>query len=393
MIHPARALRRLRTLASLALLLEGCQAPPSGASSVPPALPTSLKIDAEVQRLMAQEDVKGLALALIDGGEIVHVAAYGLRSVERGLPLETDSVMYGASLTKAAVAVLALQLVEEGQLELDRPVAEFLPRPLWEYEDHLDLVGDPRCAQLTTRHVLSHGTGFANFCWLEPDEKLRFHRAPGTRYGYSGEGFYVLQTVFEHGLGLDLEVEMRRRLFAPLGMTHTSLQWRADFAANLADGYRLDGSLEPHDERSRASAAGSMDTTISDQARFWAAVMRGECLSPAARAELVSPVLPITSAAQFPTLDEGTDARGPAIGLAAGLGLVVFEDTHGRSWFKGGHNDSTGNMVIGQEHGQRVLVLLSNSVRAERIYPALAHFVLGASHMPWWWEYGPAAGG
>ncbi len=339
---------------------------------------------------MASADVKGLALAVIDGGEVVHVAAYGMRSVERGLPLEADTVMYAASLTKAAVAVLVLQLVDEGQLELDRPVAEILARPLWEYEDHVDLMGDPRCTQLTARNVLNHGTGFANFRWLEPDEKLRFHHAPGTRYGYSGEGFYVLQTVLEQGLGLDLEAEMRRRLFEPLGMTRTSLQWRADFAANLADGYRLDGSLEPHDERSRASAAGSMDTTIADQARFWAAVMRGECLSPAARAELVRPQLAITSAGQFPSLDEQTDARGPAIGLAAGLGLVVFEDTHGRAWFKGGHNDSTGNMVIGQEHGQRVLVLLSNSVRAERIYPAIARFVLGASAMPWWWEYGLA---
>ena len=62
---------------------------------------------------MASEDVPGLALALIDEGRIVHVAAYGLRNVERDLPLERDTVMYAASLTKTAVAYLVLQLVDE----------------------------------------------------------------------------------------------------------------------------------------------------------------------------------------------------------------------------------------------------------------------------------------
>jgi len=368
---------------ALLLLLVGCRAPVTETRP----LPAPAAIDAEVLRLMEHEDVKGLALALIDDGKVVHVAAYGQRSVEQGLALETDTVMYGASLTKTLMAVLVLQLVDEGRLELDRPVVEYLARPLWEYEDHVDLAGDERCALLSTRHLLSHATGFANFRWLEPDQLLRFHRAPGERYGYSGEGFYVLQTLLEQGLGLDLEAEARRRFFEPLGMTRTSLAWRADFRANLADGYRIDGSLEPHDERSRPSAAGSMDTTIADQARFWAALARGELLSPAMQAELLRPQLPITSRAQFPTLDEAIDARGPALGLAAGLGLVVFDDSTGRAWFKGGHNDSTGNLVIGQEPARRVLVLLSNSVRAERSYPALARFVLGETSMPFWWEY------
>ena len=51
---------------------------------------------------------------------------------------------------------------------------------------------------------------------------------------------------------------MQARVFDRFGMTHTSMAWRPDFAANLADGYGLDGSMEPHDERSGASAAGSI---------------------------------------------------------------------------------------------------------------------------------------
>jgi hypothetical protein len=145
--------------------------------------------------------------------------------------------------------------------------------------------------------------------------------------------------------------------------------------------------MEPHDERGSASAAGSMDTTIADQARLWAGIVRGDGLSPASRAELVRPQFPITSAHQFPTLMIETDPRNAKIGLSAGLAVVTFRDTTGPAWFKGGHNDWTGNMVIGLENGKHCLVMMANDVRAERIYPALARLILGKSKMPWTWEY------
>lgn len=371
--------------AALALTIAACAHLPAN------PIPDAAGLGAEASRLMAAEDVKGLAIAVIDGGEVRHVAAYGFRNVERNLPLTTETVMYGASLTKTMIAYMTLQLVEEGVFELDRPLASYLPRPLPEYEDYKDLAGDDHWRRLTARHVLNHASGFANFRWLEDDQRLRFHFEPGARYAYSGEGFYILQLAIEDGLGLELEAEAKRRVFAPFGMTRTSLQWRPDFATDLADGYAIDGTFEPHDERSRPSAAGSMDTTIADQARFWAAAVRGDGLTKASRAELVRPQLPIASARQFPTLRDWTDPRGAEIGLSAGLGLVTYQDEAGLSWFKGGHNDWTGNMVVCQEARQRCVVLLSNSGRAERIYPALVRFVLGETKTPWWWEYGAEA--
>ncbi len=377
--------------AILGLLLAAPATPASQPTNtpgqLPMPLPTNGAIDAEARRLMAAHDVKGMALAVIDSGRVVHVAAFGHANVERGLPLTTDTVMYGASLTKTAFAVLVLQLVDEGRLDLDAPLERYLPRPLPEYEDYTDLAGDERWRLLTARIVLNHATGFANFRWLEDDGKLRFHDAPGARYGYSGEGFYILQLALEEGLHLDVGAEMQRRVFDRFGLNRTSLQWRADFAGDLADGYALDGAFEPHDERSGASAAGSMDTTIADQALLWAAILRGEGLSAASRAELVRPQLDIASAHQFPTLAPDTDPRGPAIGLAAGLGLVTFTDGSGPMWFKGGHNDWTGNMLVCRETDRRAVVLLANSVRAELIYPEMVRFILGETSMPWWWEY------
>ena len=336
---------------------------------------------------MKRENVQGLALAIIEDGKVGHVAAYGLRNVERNLPLTTDTVMYGASLTKTAFAYLVLQLVDDGRLNLDTSVAQLLPRPLPEYEEFADLAGDERWRALTPRIILTHTTGLANFRWLEEDRRLRFHHDPGSRYGYSGEGFYILQLALEQGLALDVGREMQTRVFDRFGMTNTSMTWRPDFANNLADGYGLDGSMEPHDERSSASAAGSMDTTIEDQARLWAGILRGDGLSAASRAELVRPQAPIASAHQFPTLAAGLGPRNSEIALSAGLGLVTFQDPRGPAWFKGGHNDWTGNMVICLENERLCAIMLANDVRAERIYPELARVILGETKMPWTWEY------
>jgi hypothetical protein len=99
------------------------------------------------------------------------------------------------------------------------------------------------------------------------------------------------------------------------------------------------------------------------------------------------PQVAITSAHQFPTLAPDTSPANATIGLAAGLGLVTFQDARGEMWFKGGHNDWTGNMVICIESPKRCLVMLSNDVRAERIYPDLTRAILGQTRLPWTWEY------
>lgn len=353
------------------------------------ALPSGAAMDAEIERLMAAEDVKGLAVAVIDGEEIVHVNAYGFRNVEKALPLETETVMYGASLTKAAFAYMVLQLVDEGVLDLDRSIADYLDKPLPEYEAYRLLEGDEEWRDLTARIILSHRTGLINLRFFEPGGDLKFHFPPGESYAYSGEGFWILQFVLEEGLGLDVKAEMQRRIFDRFEMTRTDMQWRADFAENLADGYAMDGSFEPHDERSNVSASGSMDTTIADQARMWRGMLAGDGLSAEMRAAWVSGQFPIRTTQKFPTLQvhQTRDPRGEAIDLSAGLGVETWRGVNGVNFAKGGHNDWTGNIVICQEAEQRCLVMLGNSVRAEIIFPEIAELVLSETNYPWWWTY------
>ena len=78
-------------------------------------------------------------------------------------------------------------------------------------------------------------------------------------------------------------------------------------------------------------------------------------------------------------------------GLSAGLGLVTFKGPQGPGFFKGGHNDTTGNMLVCVKKGRRCAVILSNDVRAEAAFPAIVALVLGETGLPWTWEYGNAA--
>jgi len=363
------------------------------AAAPPHALPSPPAVDAQMQRLMRATQAQGLALAVIDDGKVVQVHAAGKRNAA-GEPLQPDTIMYAASLTKAAFAYMVLQLVDDGIVDLDRPIAAYLDRPLPEYPADKryapwpDLKDDPRWQQITPRMLLSHRSGFSNFAFLEPEGKLRLHFDPGTRYAYSGEGLILLQFVLEQGVGLDVGKEMQRRVFDRLGMTRTSMTWRADFAGNLADGWTQDGSTEPHDERSRVRAAGSMDTTITDIARLAAALVSGEGLSPASRSELVRAQWPITTASQFPTLQDELPPAKRRADLAAGLGVVVFDGPQGHGFYKGGHDDAVGNTMVCLARGQRCVVILGNDVRAEAAFPALVRYVLGDTGVPWTWEYG-----
>ncbi|WP_421571198.1 serine hydrolase domain-containing protein [Stenotrophomonas sp. PD6] len=363
------------------------------AADSPAVLPSASAVEAEMQRLMRATHAQGLALAVIDRGKVVQVHALGNRNAA-GEPLQPDTVMYAASLTKTAFAYSVMQLVDEGVLDLDRPIGEYLDRPLPDYPAEKsyapwpDLKDDPRWRQLTARMLLSHRSGFSNFAFLEPEGKLRLHFDPGTRYAYSGEGLILLQFVLEKGLGLDVGSQMQQRVFDRFGMTRTSMTWRADFADNLADGWTADGSTEPHDERSRVRAAGSMDTTITDIARFAAGLVRGEGLSPGARREMVRAQWPITTASQFPTLQDELPPEQRRADLAAGLGVVVFDGPQGHAFYKGGHDDAVGNTLVCVERGQRCVVILGNDVRAEAAFPALVRLVLGETGAPWTWEYG-----
>lgn len=368
-------------------------------------LPDGAAIEAEVGKIMSRTQAKGIAVAVIDRGQVRYVQAFGIRNT-KGDPLTTDTVMYGASLTKTVFAYTVMQLVDQHKLTLDTPLKNLLDKPLPDYGPdpvfpdkygpYKDLAGDARWEKITARMCLTHSTGFANFWFIEPDQKLRIHFEPGSRYAYSGEGLILLQFVIERGrkdrgLGLDVG-DLTKQNFDRLRMTRTSLVWRDDFAVNLADGWNDQGQPQEHDQRSKVRAAGSMDTTISDLSKFTAALVRGDGLSKESRAAMTKRQLHIGSAHQFPSLAPELPPNKQRKDLYAGLGVIVFDGPQGRGFYKGGHNNETANTMVCLEASKRCVLILANDVRAEAGFNDLVKFILGDTGVPYDWEYGDRAG-
>lgn len=347
---------------------------------------TAEQIDSTVEHLMQAGDVPGLALALISDGEVAYVKAYGFADVDEGRALETDTVMYAASLTKAAFAYTVMTLVDEGVVDLDRLISDYLPRPLEQYEDYADLAGDPRWRIWTLRMLLSHNAGLPNWRWFSDSQKLEIIFEPGSRYAYSGEGIQVAQLVLEEGLGLDVNALMQERVFEKFGMRRTSMLWRDDFRPNFSRGFDEEGNNLGHNARQSVRAAGSMDTTVDDFASFLAGVLRGDGLTQASRVEMLSAQVKITAEHQFPSQFPVDTNANQSIQLAYGLGWGIFASPFGPAFFKEGHDDGTNNYALCLDEAQRCILILSNSSNGEGIFLYLVDALIGKTNLPWEWE-------
>ena len=341
---------------------------PSGIKRLDGSSITPAEIDGTVNRLMHAAEVTGVGIAIFNDGKPAYLKAYGFRDKEKELPLTENSVMTAASFTKVAFAYLVMQLVQQGSLDLDKPVNQYFPKPLPEYPAYKDLADDPRYQRITARMLLSHTSGFPNFRWLNDDHKLNINFEPGTRYAYSGEGIELLQFVVETITGRSLEDLMREHIFEPFGMTRTSMVWESRFESDYANGYDEYGRSLGPDRRPKADAAGSMLTTLSDFGQFMQAVMRGQGLRPETRDLMLSPQIQIISKHEFPTLAAETTDENKPIRLSYGLGWGLYWTPYGKAFFKEGHAEGWRNYTVCFDQPKTGLLIMTNSSNGEGIF-------------------------
>jgi CubicO group peptidase (beta-lactamase class C family) len=344
------------------------------------------EIDGTMTRLMKAAEVTGAGIAILNHGKVAYLKAYGFRDKEKNLPLTVDSVMSAASISKVAFAYLAMELVDDGILDLDKPIYQYLPKPLPEYPKYADLANDPRYKRLTARMLLSHTSGFANWRWMEDDRKLKIHFEPGSRYAYSGEGIDLLQLVVETTTKKPLDELMQQRVFEPLGMTRTSMIWQERFESDYANGYDEYGRSVGAHRWKNADAAGSMQTTVSDQARFLLAVMDGRLLRSKTRTQMLGPEVQILSMHQFPTLSDETTDANKSIRLSYGLAWGLYWTPYGGVFFKEGHDDGWRNYAVGFDKQKSGLVILTNSGNGEGIFKDVLETLLKDTFTPIEWE-------
>lgn len=344
------------------------------------------EIDETVTRLMRAAEVTGASVAILNDGKVAYLKTYGVRDKEKNLPLTEDSVMTAASFSKVAFAYMVMQLVQEKILDLDKPINKYLPKPLPEYPQYKDLADDSRYERITARMLLSHTVGFPNWRALEADRKLKIHFEPGSNYAYSGEGIVLLQLVVETITKQPLKALMQARVFKPLGMARSSMVWEERFDSDYANGYDEYGRSLGAEQRKEADAAGSMQTTPRDFARFMLAVMQGSGLSNQTRELMLSPRIQIFSKHQFPTFESETTDENKAIRLSYGLGWGLYWTRYGKAFFKEGHAEGWRNYTVCFDKPKIGIVIMTNSSNGEGIFKELLESLIGNTFTPIEWE-------
>ncbi len=215
----------------------------------------------DLERFLAETTasgkIPGVSLAALRAGTRSVELYSGVRGVHDHAAVDAATVFEAASLTKPLVAYIALQLVEEGLLDLQQPLFEICG-------DYVP--GDSNSRRIAAFHVLTHTSGLPNI--VRDNAPLRTYFMPGERFSYGSSAFAWLQRAMETVSARPLEMLARTRVFGPLGMRHSSLAWQERFAVNHAQGHEWEGQPVPKRRVQTAQASWSLLTTASDYVGF-----------------------------------------------------------------------------------------------------------------------------
>lgn len=385
-------MRRLSLLIGLVCLEAFSQRPDVTLKKLDGSEITPKKIDGIVEKLLVYGKVDGLCLSVINGDK-AYIKPYGYKNREKKELLDPETVLYAASFTKAVFAYLTLKLVEEKQIELDRPLYDYLGETIGDYPDWKPLESDENWKLITPRMCLSHTTGLPNSRWIdvrtgEEDTTgpLKIYFKPGTKYAYSGEGLKLLQLVEEKITGKTIEELAIEKIFKPFGMGRTGFIWHPEFDGNYAIGHDEKGKLSPKKKRTVPNAAGSMVTTIIDYTKFIQKILLNKGLDPKLRNEMISPQIEVNSKYQFPTMSDLTTDDNKDIQLSYGLGWGVFKSKYGRAFFKEGHDDAWRHYNVNFPDKNISIIIMTNSANGELIFKELLEKIIGDTFTPWQWE-------
>jgi len=352
-------------------------------------------LDEKISFLINEGNVTGLNIAIFNNGEVVYQKAFGYSNIETKDTLNVNQIIYGASFSKAIYGYLISILVQEGDLAIDKELYKYLDVELpelyieKEFRRLHDLKEDERYKRITARMCLSHTTGFSNWRWLnEPDEKLRIHFEPGTKYSYSGEGIVLSQWVVEHLTNTPLEDLAVSKVFVPLGMTKSHYLWREDFQKNFCYGHNSDQKKLPKDiETEDANAAGSLSTTLSDYSKFFEHIFELYSEGSEITKLLFTPNIRIKSKAQFGPLAKQITNENDDIELSYGLGWGILKSPVGIGAFKEGHSEGFQHYSIMYPDTGVGIILMSNSDNAESVFKEILELSIADTYTPWKWQH------
>jgi CubicO group peptidase (beta-lactamase class C family) len=381
LIHRREAIRRAGVTVAAATL---------GASSSAAGQGT----DPDFARLLRLTNVPSFSYAIVDGDRIT-TSAVGIRRTGTADQATADTVYAAASLTKAVFAYLFLGLVNEGALSLDRPVGELLqlPHP-----------ADERSRAITARHLLSHSGGWRN--WRNnTNQPLTADFTPGSRWSYSGEGFFFLQRIIEKITGRSVSQLARERVFDPLGMKRSSLAALAELEPFQAAGHNVRGdptaqfglAVQQELRRLMASRGKSMEAATTEDSGQ--ALRTGDpnlpvlpnFMAPNAAASMLTTAADFGAFLKHLVTAPKTGGAPAAIvrsmmtpqirgneAIQWGLGVGLEDNAGSTSAWQWGDNPGFKNFFSANPTTGRAMVIFTNGDRGARVYERVIRAVTGA---------------
>lgn len=275
---------RFLLLPALALISGACATQDAGDASNEPAGSHAAKIDEVVTAFHDAGQFNGSVL-VAEAGEVIYENGFGWANIEWEVPNTPDTKHRIGSVTKHFTSAIILQLVEEGEIELDAPIATYLP-------------GYPaeQGSKVTVHHLLNHTSGIPSYTGLPdfiqeqgrdpftPDELIEvfwdmpLEFEPGTAWAYNNSGYFILGRIIENVTGDEYDDVLRERILEPFGLDDSGYDHNGEIQPHEASGYRhmmtgfehasyLDSSL-PY-------AAGMMYSTVRDLYRWDRALAEG----------------------------------------------------------------------------------------------------------------------
>ncbi|QYO67625.1 serine hydrolase domain-containing protein [Leptolyngbya sp. 7M] len=252
------------------------------------------EMDNVVRRLMKERNIPGAAVAVIKNGKPERVRTYGLASLEFQVPVTEQTVFEIGSVSKQITAGAIMLLVQDGKIQLDARISQYLPNtpPAWE--------------NVTVRHLLTHSSGIRNYTGLtgfELSKRLTAEQfikqlseyplefIPGEKSSYSNSGFNLLAYIIEARSDKRYMDFLNERIFRPLGMERTGDRDPRHIIRGRATGYEWvnDGYIGRDGNLTDLIGAGSIVSTIRDLAKWEAALHNDQIFNEQSKATMWTP--------------------------------------------------------------------------------------------------------
>jgi len=293
-------------------------------------------LEAKIAVWQKDLNVPNVGIGIIQDGKLIHAKVCGKDAVGSQKPVNT--LFNVASVTKVVFSTLILKLIDNGDWQLDEPLYHYYTDP--------DIAADSLSKKLTTRHILSHQSGFSNWRWMNASGKLQFEFAPGTRFNYSGEGMEYLKKAVEHKFHKSLVQLSDSILFKPFGMIDTRHEWDGKQDINrFSRWYDANGKeYTKSNYASEPSAADDLITTVADLSKFGIETLNGLNISKQLFNEIINGQTKINQ------------------NLMQGLGWRIIKDlpNHEYAMEHGGNDAGVAAIIVLLPKSKRGLIVLTN---------------------------------